>query len=171
MITEEYRAQITEYHRQNKIWGNGPRMYIPIIGKFIWDNKITDILDYGCGKGVNLSFIFGARMHWEKYDPGVPEWSADPKVCDHMVCMDVLEHIEPEMLESVFLHMRSKFRKKALLSVSCGPAKDILPDGRNAHLIQEKDTWWLAQLHKYFFVEEVHYEGADNFICIISPHK
>ena len=38
------------------------------------------------------------------------------------------------------------FTKSAWLIIACYPAKKILPDGRNAHLIVENPTWWLDKI-------------------------
>ena len=35
------------------------------------------------------------------YDPAIPEWAAPPVPCRFVACIDVLEHIEPHLLENV----------------------------------------------------------------------
>lgn len=156
------------YHRKDATWGNGPRRYIPVIGHFIHETKAKNILDYGCGKGKNLSWIFGAGINWVNYDPGIEAWAKDPVVCEHLVCMDVLEHIEPALLDNVLQHIHSKFRKTALLSVSCSLSNHILPDGRNAHLIVEDHLWWLEKLEKIFNLEKVYYLRGNSFVVVVS---
>jgi len=104
----------------------------------------SDILDYGCGKG---KLGIGKR-----YDPGIPDFSADPDPADLLVCTDVLEHIEPEYLDDVLNHMASKMKHAGYITIGCGPAAKKLPDGRNAHLIVKPPAWWLEKLAEYFIV-------------------
>jgi hypothetical protein len=37
------------------------------------------------------------RIH--HYDPAIPQWSAPPEPCRFVACIDVLEHIEPGLLD------------------------------------------------------------------------
>jgi hypothetical protein len=119
---------------------------------------LTDVLDYGCGKG-NLGI-------GRKYDPAIPEYAKDPDPADLVVCTDVLEHIEPECLEDVLKHIQSKCRKKAFFVISTRPAKKILPDGRNAHLIIQPSGWWVSTLSRYFSIESTSQKKPDELIVI-----
>lgn len=170
LCTEEYRNQLSQYHQKDATWGNGPRRYIPVVGHFIYENQVTNVLDYGCGKGKNLSWIFGG-ITWVNYDPGIEQWASDPATCPHLICMDVLEHIEPELLDNVLEHINSKFTKRALLSISCSPSRHELPDGRNAHLIIENHIWWLQKLEKVFTLEKVYYLRGDSFVVVVAPGR
>ena len=69
-----------------------------------------------------------------------------------LVCLDVLEHIEPELLDSVLDDMKSLMLEIGFFSVHTGPAKKFLSDGRNAHLIQEPPSWWLPKIESRFEV-------------------
>ena len=62
------------------------------------------------------------------------------------MCSDVLEHIEPELLENVLDDLCGLSQKAVYLCVATRPAKKILSDGRNAHLIVEDESWWLPKL-------------------------
>lgn len=104
----------------------------------------VDILDYGCGKGK-----LGIGR---KYDPAIPEFSQDPEPADLIVCTDVMEHIEPELLEDVLKHIRSKMKKYGYFTIGCSKAAKKLPDGRNAHLIIQRPEWWVERLSQYFTV-------------------
>ncbi|MGB5630948.1 MAG: hypothetical protein WBM57_16390 [Woeseiaceae bacterium] len=84
------------------------------------------------------------------YDPGVPEYSDPPSPAEMVVCIDVLEHIEPEMLDNVLDHLEELTEKFLFATVHTGPAGKILPDGRNAHLIQKPPTWWLPKFMDRF---------------------
>lgn len=85
-------------------------------------------------------------VDYRGYDPAVAEYASDPEPADCVACIDVLEHIEPEMLDQVLDHIRSKTIKRALFSVHLGPAGKTLSDGRNAHLIQKPPAWWLPKI-------------------------
>ena len=61
-----------------------------------------------------------------------------PKKADLVYSSDVLEHIEPDQLESVLNNLYSIADKYQYHLIACHPAKKKLSDGRNAHLIIEK---------------------------------
>lgn len=63
-----------------------------------------------------------------------------------MACIDVLEHIEPDCLDAVLDDMRRCTLNGIFLTIHCFPAGKTLPDGRNAHLIQQPTHWWLPKL-------------------------
>ena len=107
------------------------------------------ILDYGCGKGLlakNLPFPI-----WE-YDPAIPGKDTPPRPADLVVCTDVLEHIEPDLLDNVLQDIARCMIKTAYCIIATFPAGKTLPDGRNAHLIQEGADWWRNRLEKFFDV-------------------
>lgn len=140
LISEEYKNLLHKMHVKQKNFGMGSKRR----REFILSLGFTDILDYGCGKGkLGLG---------RKYDPAIPEFSADPEPADLLVCTDVLEHIEPDKLDNVLKHMRSKMLKAGYFTIGCAPAAKKLPDGRNAHLIVQPPDWWLEKLSQYFTV-------------------
>jgi len=69
-----------------------------------------------------------------------------------VTCIDVLEHIEPELLENVLDDLQRVVDKYGLFTIHTGPAQKILPDGRNAHLIQQPLAWWSEKLIKRFTI-------------------
>jgi hypothetical protein len=91
-----------------------------------------------------------------------PEYAHEPPAADLVVCFDVLEHVEPEYLDEVIRHIKSKTRKVAHFVIANVPDETkLLPDGRNPHLIVEPPNWWYAKLREHFpFVREelcIHY--------------
>jgi 2-polyprenyl-3-methyl-5-hydroxy-6-metoxy-1,4-benzoquinol methylase len=69
-----------------------------------------------------------------------------PKPCDLVVCTDVLEHVEEDKIDSVLDHIFRLSAKSTYLVISTKPAKTILPDGRNAHLIIRPLDWWMKKI-------------------------
>jgi hypothetical protein len=121
-------------------------------------NQIKHLLDYGCGK--NTSLLKGFRdegykkdFTYQAYDPGVPKFADDPIPAEMVTCIDVLEHIEPELLDDVLDHLEELTEVVCFLTVHCGPAGKVLSDGRNAHLIQKPPEWWLPKLQQRFTMQ------------------
>ena len=100
------------------------------------------------------------------YDPAFPEYGlAQP--ADLVCCIDVLEHIEPELIKNVISHLSSLVLQFGFFTIHTGAAKKTLPDGRNAHLIQKPSSWWLSLLIQYFEIE--HLQNVPNgFIVLVS---
>lgn len=166
LVSATYKEQLETLHQEDSKWGSGPRLHVDRIGKFLCENKVKSFVDYGCGKGRNVRFFFSQKVY--SYDPGVSEWSAEPPQDSYLICMDVLEHIEPDLLDNVLEHMVSKFTKKALCSLSTVASRDILPDGRNAHLIQESISWWIPRIEKHCTIESIEFRksGASYIITL-----
>lgn len=116
------------------------------------DYDCRTILDYGCGQGTLKDAL---TLPVREYDPAIEGKHFPPQPADLVVCADVLEHIEPECLEAVLEHLATLTKKILFAVVHLGPAKKFLPDGRNAHLIQEDEHWWLERMSKHFNVEQM----------------
>jgi len=80
----------------------------------------------------------------------LPGLDATPEPHDLVCCIDVLEHIEPECLEDVLDDLVRVTLKNLFVNVSTSLAIQILPDGRNAHLIVEPCRWWMEKLWDRF---------------------
>ncbi|HET9469625.1 MAG TPA: hypothetical protein VFO24_00885, partial [Usitatibacter sp.] len=81
---------------------------------------------------------------------------------------DVLEHIEPECLDEVLDDLQRVTRKIGFFVIATREAEKTLPDGRNAHLIQEPIAWWAPRLEKRFTVSQVR-EMAGEFAVVVRP--
>lgn len=98
----------------------------------------------------------------------IPELSERPLQHDLVVCSDVLEHIEPECIVSVLHDLQSLTKKVLFIDVAMRPAKKVLADGRNAHLIQESGAWWLTELIHFF--EPVFFQTYEGgFVAVLTP--
>jgi cyclopropane fatty-acyl-phospholipid synthase-like methyltransferase len=120
--------------------------------KFLETHDIKTVLDYGCGKGVmlyNYREIF-SNIEFDGYDIAMDEFrTIKQQSYDVVFSNDVLEHIEPEYLNNVLKHINSLSSRYVWLRIDTIPAKKILSDGRNAHLILENQTWWEKKLLQF----------------------
>ena len=84
------------------------------------------------------------------------------------MCTDVLEHIEPDRLDEVLDDLKRVTRKMGFFVVATRAADKTLPDGRNAHLIQQERDWWLPKLAARFDVWQVR-ELPGEFAVAVRP--
>tara|TARA_R110000751_G_scaffold111080_4_gene208982 strand:- start:2052 stop:2606 length:555 start_codon:yes stop_codon:yes gene_type:complete len=151
LISDDYRKQLEQMHANKAQFGKNSSRWADPVWRLTAALETSDVLDYGCGKGeLNLHLPFSVKC----YDPGIAKHSANPEPADIVVCTDVLEHIEPDNLDQVLTHLRSKTKRRLLLNVNVKEAVKHLPDGRNAHLIVEPPDWWIAKLDADWFIED-----------------
>lgn len=162
VITPEYRELNTQLHETRKDFGVGGAGWAAAVRAMCVRYHAWDVLDYGCGKG-SLAQAMDFPIHC--YDPAIAEFAAEPVPADLVVCTDVLEHIEPECLDTVIADLRRVTKRAIFCNISTVPAVKTLADGRNAHLIVEPAVWWLAQLNPFFMMKEIY--GTDTHLVLL----
>jgi len=167
-ISKEYREQLTKLH--SKVDSFGKRSKLPNEFKnLLDDNKFDSILDFGAGKGnvTNTLIVDYPDTKIYSYDPvtyNVPL----PTEVDVVYSSDVLEHIEPELLDDTLSELFDRARKYQYHLIACHPAKKKLSNGKNAHLIIEEPEWWKQKLEK-FDNWSIVYEDTQEWIA--TPKK
>lgn len=147
--SNEYATLLTQLHATESEWGTSGHTHAEEIEKL----RPMTLLDYGCGKGTLIKELkqIMPDTPMEGYDPFIPEFSTlQVKPYDVVTCTDVLEHIEPEYLQDVLREISNCTYRVAYLVVALTPARQILPDGRNAHLIVQPVNWWHGQISRHF---------------------
>ena len=147
LISEEYRKMQQELHR-NPNYGVASVQYAPLVAQVMEALKSGELLDYGAGKGrlgATLEAHFKRKLKIHHYDPAIPQWAARPEPCNLVACIDVLEHIEPHLIDNVLDDLQRVTARVCVFTVHTGPAVKVLLDGRNAHLIQQPASWWLRK--------------------------
>jgi len=170
LITSDYLAQQHILH-ENPNYGVASRQYAHLWWPYVERFEPEEILDYGAGKGRLGEELFSRGWHGEyrPYDPAIPDWCDTPEPCWGLtMCIDVLEHIEPDCLGAVLDDLERVTRARGVLTVHLQPAKKTLPDGRNAHLILKPAAWWYAKLQEHFSILE-HYPipGEDEPVGVL----
>jgi hypothetical protein len=167
LITPEYKKLQENFHLERPDYGQSGRHHVEIVLNFAEKLKTRDILDYGAGKGTLQK---GLPFPIQNYDPCMPEYATRPVPANLVVCTDVLEHIESECLSAVLDDLCSLTKQVLYLNVATGPAKKFLPDGRNAHLLQENANWWLTWLLPRFNLQSFQ-ANEGNFTALLTPFK
>lgn len=152
LITEAYREMQRKLH-ENPHYGMASVSYAPLVANVVSELGVTELLDYGAGKGrlgQTLREHIKTPLEVYHYDPAVPMWSKPPEPCSFVACIDVLEHIEPNLLDNVLDDLKRVTLKHGMFTVHTQAAMKVLPDGRNAHLIQQPPQWWLPKIIERF---------------------
>jgi|RhiMetStandDraft_4_1073278.scaffolds.fasta_scaffold65604_2 methyltransferase family protein len=158
-ISPEYLAMNRELHARGGYGVSGSKYVVPVmqIAQLL---NTRDILDYGCGQRT-LEQALGFPIR--NYDPAIPGLDTPPEPADLVVCTDVLEHIEPDCLNDVLDDLQRLTKQAAFFVIANRAAKKILPDGRNAHLIQEDAEWWRPRLAVRFTIHQVGGQHNEHF--------
>lgn len=167
LISEDYRRMQQELHK-NPDYGVASVEYAPLVAQVMNEVGAAELLDYGAGKGrLGISLREHAQhpLIIHHYDPAIPQWSAPAQPCRFVACIDVLEHIEPHLLDNVLDDLQRVTQGVGVFTVHTRPASKILSDGRNAHLIQQPPSWWLPKFMSRFDLVQfsrVHQGRADQ---------
>ena len=163
--SEDYKKLQEQFHQSCPEYGTSGTKYVDHVLGMAAQLKTQDILDWGCGKATLQK---GILFPIQNYDPFMPEYVKRPRPANLVVCTDVLEHIEPASLREVLIDLQSLTLQALFLQVATRPAKKILPDGRNAHLIQQPAAWWLPQLLQHFDLQSFQNNGGE-FVALLTP--
>ena len=170
LISEAYRRLQQDLHR-NPHYGVASIGFAPMVKRLVEQLGARSICDYGAGKQNLRRALEQAGLHLEyhPYDPAFPEYG-EARPADLLCCIDVLEHIEPELLGNVLDDLRRLTVKHGFFTIHTGPAQKVLADGRNAHLIRQPSSWWLPRLCERFEVEHLQ-KTAGGFFVVVSPGR
>jgi hypothetical protein len=154
LINKEYKQQLNKLHEEG-VFNNGKASY-NIVKRFIKRFSPESILDFGCGHGglIRVISYHHPQIIVDGYDPGNKKFQIlSQNKFDAVISTDVLEHIEPAHLDITLVEIDKKIQKYAFFRIACYPARKKLPDGRNAHLIIKKPSWWRAKIIQNMNVE------------------
>lgn len=169
-ISDAYRIEQQKLH-ENPRYGVASLAFAPLVSSLLRVGGCQSLSDYGAGK-CNLKMALGLKdggaIAYYPYDPAFPEYGP-PRDAELVTCIDVLEHVEPDMLDALLDELSGLTRKLALLTVHTGPAKKSLSDGRNAHIIQQPPSWWLQRFAKRF--EILHVQAVPKGFFVIAGAK
>jgi hypothetical protein len=168
LVSEYYRNLNNALHSRISSYGTGGWRWAPVVNVMADVARCRTVLDYGCGKQTLQLALPNLKI--TGYDPAISELSALPRSHDLVVCTDVLEHIEPAYLQNVLNDLVRVVNTVGLVVVSTRPAKKMLDDGRNAHLIQQSPADWITCLEKRFNVLFVQFsERHSELVLLVAP--
>ncbi len=174
LITPEYRQMQKTLH-ENPDYGVASQYYAPLVARVMNQFHVTQLLDYGAGKGRLGKTLMDNKLvdHGfliQHYEPSNPDWADAPEPMEMVACIDVLEHIEPDLLDNVLDDLQRCTLSIGAFTVATEPAMKTLPDGRNAHLIVQPASWWLPKIMERFELHSFQ-KMQDGFFVLVMPHE
>ena len=173
LISDASQKLNDDLHKSDPTYGTKAAKHAPAVANFVVTTQAASLLDYGCGKGMLKPALqeLCPSLDIREYDPAIAGKSVRPDPADVVVCLDVMEHIEPETLQDVLSDIRSVTKRYAIFTVAVKEAKKVLADGRNAHLIVQPKTWWAEQFAPHFNTVDLNDFGDHWFFAVLSPKQ
>lgn len=174
LISDDYRRQQEQMHKDYE-YGTASKMYAPLVARVVNTYQVDRMLDYGAGRGNLLKTLHAEKLlqrplKVQHYDPAVEEWAFEPDPTEMVACIDVLEHIEPHLLDNVLDDLQRLTQRIGAFSVSTVEALKTLPDGRNAHLIVEDENFWLPKFMERFSLD-VYQRTPGGFFILVQAKR
>lgn len=150
-FTDEYIKLNKDLHESCDSYGANAGKWMDAIIPIIQQYGIKTVLDYGCGKGVLKTLLKDHVERIEGYDPAIDEFKHKPDgAFDLVLCLDVMEHIEPEFTDNVLVDLLSSTNRLMFCNIATSLAAKTLSDGRNTHINIHTENWWLHKMLKYW---------------------
>lgn len=168
-ITDEYLKEQKALHAFHN-YGTMGAVYAPLVSQIINKLGVTELLDYGCGRGSLVhNLVVDHPMKIQMYDPAIEDYAGEAVPMQMVTCIDVLEHVEPACLDAVLDDLKRCTDAVGFFTVATGPAEKTLSDGRNAHLIQEGPEFWIPRLMDRFELQTFQMVSG-GFYVIVYPY-
>lgn len=160
---------------------NAPYDYkLNIVLEWVKKNNFNNLLDVGCGRGHYLKllsengikvtglepskYIADALKDYDVINDDILGLAKRQMQWEALICMDVLEHIEPSKIEATIEALAS-LSTRALLGIA--NHSDVW-HGVELHLIQQGPLWWEGLLSLYYQNINSIYQSKRFFIYEVA---
>lgn len=172
LVSKYYRSVLEAEHAAGP-WGTMSLQLAPRVADLMATHGAKTVLDYGAGAG-NLAVALAEidpSITVIPYEPGKPEWAEPPKPAEFVACIDVLEHVEPELVDNVLDDLRRVTLNVGLFNISLRPARRVLNNGWNAHISLFSAEDWLSRIKSRFVVLNVQHNPDPEEITVVVARK
>lgn len=146
-ITPGHVEHCKKLHK-DPLYGVGGKKHKEVVLKLARALDTHSIMDYGCGKGTLANHL--PFPIWE-YDPAIPGKDRVPRPADLVVCFNVLEHVEPQMLDNVLGDLVRCSRKCVFAVIETTQV-----------------SFWKEKLSEFFQIGTLIPHGSEIH-CVLAP--
>lgn len=186
------RDRTEEQAKYEKLWGRHPEYRAVAPGEHVVPHFLnvvgpepgSTIIDFGCGTGraslalANRGYkvemldfagncldpavraALGDRLHFTQHDLNRPS----PVTATHALCTDVMEHIPPEEVDGVLLHIL-RAAEHVFFQISCEDDVCGRLIGAPLHLSVHPCDWWVEKFRSFNMEPTWHLDGGSY--CLI----
>lgn len=171
LITPAYARENARLHETDPTYGAEGHLWAYLVAGIVWLQLCDTVLDYGCGKGSLAKALYSTDVWVREYDPAIPGRDKVPaEPSDLVVCLDVLEHIEPDCLPAVLDDLARLSAKLMFVVISTKLSKRTMADGRDTHLSLHDDSWWKATFEaRGWKIKRVWNTGLRLWVALLEP--
>jgi len=131
-------------------------LYAPLVAEMVNNLEIQHLLDYGCGKQLELAHALQGKVNhafqYQAYDPNVLEFRSAPIPAQMVACINVLERIEDDHVDAVLDHLCDLTEEIGFFAV----------DGTS-----RPAEWWLPRIMSRFDLQTFQVTGSGQFYVIV----
>ena len=180
-------SNIESYQVTDGINYNEHKPALVFVMEWLKNNPIRTVMDVGSGRGLVLRMIqrdfpsIGitavdlndyANLDFARFIKADLSLESDrgklcSESCDLITCLDVLEHLEKELIDPV-LQLFAGVSENAILSIANHSDK---VGGLELHLIQEDDEYWTDMISKWFDVERLGFNPSKTLMLYKCRRK
>ncbi len=157
-ISREYAEELERQHSNMK-WGTSAKRFAAADISWLLESRsqyLKTVLDYGCGKGQMGEYLRQRfpNITVHEYDPGMPApFNMTPTgQFDLVLTCDVLEHVEPRLIDDTIVRLQELTGKVLYNNIACTPTGHTFRTGpyvgEDIHLIVEEPRWWRAKFNQ-----------------------
>lgn len=156
LISDEHKSELFKRHTTDPEYGGEFQQWLQQISSLISYTQVDEILDYGSGSGgLGRNLALDRKIKCHLYDPGIPELDESPDPRQMCVCVNVLEEVEDDCIESVLDDLQRCTVYVSFISIKEDGEKTL--------------EWWLPKIMERFSVQSL--VRADNEFYVISNSK
>lgn len=171
-ITKEYADLNRQLHEDCDHYGTSGQRWGDLVARICKHLEIKAILDYGCGQETLKKLVRSSdpTIKVTGYDPAVEGKETPPEPHRLVVCTDVLEHVEPDLLQNVLKNLYGLTLQVGFFVIATRPAIKTLADGRNAHLIIQPMEWWIPNISQHWRIMDLINFGGEFLVIVQKNH-
>lgn len=164
LYSEKHIESQKQIHEQCPAYGKASLLFAPMVSELVNANGVARLLDYGSGLGeVPRHLELSQKLDVQFYDPAISEFAAAPAPSEMVICLDVLDVVEAESVDSVLDDLKRLTEKMAFFAINTQEPEqeEAMAKGREFKPVE----WWLPKILERF---ELHYfSRIDNGFVVV----